>query len=221
MGRGRALSSVVPGKETQLGEIHGSTQVQNSHLRNRFHKSHSSRGAAPHFWGISGLIEKGIRKNLKRSREALPMDLQKPCSLFFLIPAFSPWENGTTPDPAHPRLRSLPGRRCQPSLGSAASPVWAVLPHSRHSGLPLEWEQERGSAPAWAHGNSCARYSQGAPKALKRESFGFRVSAPVWDTEPNSLNKEKKKKNQGKEAGAPQSVVVSPLQSPGPVWKRE
>lgn len=57
------------------------------------------------------------------------MDLQKPCSLLFLIPAFFPWENGTAPDPAHPCLRSLPGRLCQPSLGSAAPfpALWALF----------------------------------------------------------------------------------------------
>lgn len=71
------------------------------------------------------------------------------------------------------------------------------------------------------HRNSCARCSKRAPKALGQEGFGFRVSAPVWGTEPNSLNKEKKNFFEEKEAAAPQSVVVSPLQSPSPVWKRE
>lgn len=138
------------------------------------------------------MIEKGIRKNSKRSRggsshgspEAVLTAFPHSC-LFF------PGKTGP--------LRILPIPVSDLSQEGAASPVWAALPHSRRSGLPLEWEQERGSAPAWAHGSSCARCSQSAPKALKRESFGFRVSAPVWDTEPNSLNKEKKKKKKIKE----------------------
>lgn len=48
------------------------------------------------------------------------------------------------------------------------------------------------------HTNSCARCSKRAPKALEQEGFGFRVSAPVWGTEPNSLNKERERKKKKK-----------------------
>lgn len=104
----------------------GSIQLQNSHLPNQFHKSHRSGKVQtapfggiyppnPHFGDLWQLNWTGRRKNLDRSRRTLLPRSSRSCFTSSL--PFFPWENGITPDPAHPisARKALParlGQRC-------------------------------------------------------------------------------------------------------------
>lgn len=79
------------------------------------------------------------------------------CSLLCLIPA----------------LLSL-GKRDHSGSCPSLLPSRPVLPHSRGSRLPLEWEQERGCAPArGSHEQLCQMFQA---RSKSPGTGGFRVS---------------------------------------------